>query len=177
MHAVCSAIPLIEPRGSLPGVCQSSASSGSRQGFFVPYRCGEQVGGILEQSQAEIELFVRDPHSHFIDLIPFVIDTATDVTIIPRTQVGDAFQSRNAVPPYLVPVVGLTGRTVFGRAYSASLSIAPPSSDFESLSFGSLTVVVVDETSWGYNYGMLGLDALRRVVMVSDADHVSFWSM
>jgi len=132
----------------------------------------------LEQWEATINLLVTDLSlsSTFSGFIPFVIDTATDVTIIPRKLVPpNAFPVREAVKPYFVPVEGLTGRTVVGRTFSASLAIVPPAAKYGGLGFNILTIVVVD--SWEGKYAMLGLDAIRRVVMVSDHDHVSFWPL
>ena len=41
------------------------------------------------------------------------------------------------------------------------------------LSFGDLEPIVVDR--WESDYGYLGLDALRKVVLVCDDHHASLW--
>lgn len=152
------------------GVCQSGCPSNDKDGWFVPYR---RVPGFADGYEAVINLYVHDLSSTLICVAPFVIDTATDVTIIPRRlMIGpDAFQTAKALGPYRVK--GLTGKVVVGQRFRASMFIPLRQRDETPLSFGVLKPVVVDE--WEGDYGTLGLDALRRVVMVSDKDHVSLW--
>jgi hypothetical protein len=178
MHGPILAKEIRASWGKFPGVCQQSGPARMNHGFFVLYRRVRRIGGALEQYEAVIELFVQDlsAGSTFANYIPFVIDTGTDVTIIPRKLVPEeAFPVDKAVKPYGVPVEGLTGWRVFGRTFSASLAIVSPELTFAGLGFGKLTVVVVD--SWEGDFAMLGLDALRRVVIVSDHEHVSFWPL
>jgi len=150
----------------------------SAYGFHVPYRSVGLIEGALEQCEAVISLMVIDltPGSTFCDFIPFVIDTGTDVTIIPRNLVPrSAFPVQGANTSYEVPVTGLTGRTLWARIYSASLAIVPPTTKFGGLGFNVLTIVVVD--TWEGECAVLGLDALRQVVVVSDPKHITFWPL
>jgi hypothetical protein len=106
--------------------------------------------------------------------LPFVVDTGTDATIVPRKLLPDGlFPRSKAVSGTWIPVVGLAGGWIAGLPFAASLAISPQAPGANGLSFGRLTVVVVD--SWDQNYGMLGMDALRNVVTVFDRDHVCFW--
>jgi hypothetical protein len=111
-------------------------------------------------------------------VMPLVVDSGTDVTIIPRKLLPPAtFPRERAVWPFYVPVTGLTGRTTMGLTFSATLAIVPREAGFGALSIGLLNVVVVDDDAWLGEFGMLGLDALRRVVVISDPKHISFWPL
>jgi hypothetical protein len=160
--------------GNYPGICQLQGACKSAFGYFVPYRKGRRINGALQQFEARIRLHVVDLSSSYSGFIPFVIDSGTDVTIIPRKLVpSNAFAIGKQYLSLPVPVSGLTGRTVWGRAYRAGLTIFPTKADHAGLRFETLTLLVVED--WESNYAMLGLDALRQVVMVSDGDYVSFW--
>ncbi|MCH8960652.1 MAG: hypothetical protein IH820_04845 [Bacteroidetes bacterium] len=143
----------------------------------MPYRRVRKVGDTLEQCEAVVKLLVHDrsPTSTFTGFLPFLVDTGSDVTLIPRTLVpSDAFPVEEALEPYEIPVEGLMGGSASGRIFSASLVIVPPAARYRGLSFKN-SIVVVD--SWRSKYAILGLDAIRQVVMVSDDQHVSFWPL
>ena len=176
MNSPGPASEIVPSCGRLPGVCQSSNPLRSDYGYHVEYQHLGRIGGTLEQWEVVIDLFVRDSHSSFVDLLPFVVDMGTSLTIIPRSLVAhNAFPLRKAIVPYAVPVLGVTGTIVFGHTFSATVAIAPPSTRYTPLRFGNLTIVVVDPCAWEEEFGVLGLDALHRVVMVTDREHVTFW--
>jgi hypothetical protein len=166
-----------EPKGGLPGVCKFKSSDVTTFGFFVPYLHVGDIANVLEQWEALIRLFVRDTSksSSQIIYVPFLIDTGTDVTIIPRNLIpNNDFLRINAVKPYKVPVTGLTGKTVFGDTFNAHLSIVPfEKKGKHSLDLGEITIVIVN--SWEDDKAVLGLDAIRRVLMISDSNNVYFW--
>lgn len=172
MYAPSPAIQVWPASRHFAGVCQCVGSFNPSNGLFVPYR---RVPGYSDAYEAVINLFVIDLSSPFADYLPFVIDTATDVTIIPRKLLSrsNTFPPSRAIGPYSVK--GLTGKTVIGLRFRAAVAIAPRRPGPTPLGFGKLKPIVVDD--WKENYGMLGLDALRRVVMVSDSDHVCFWPL
>jgi len=176
MHGPVLAKEIRRCRGRFPGVCQSSGSIETGYSFFVRYRRVGQISGPLEQWEAVINMLVADPSTSSMFFIPFVIDTGTDVTIIPRNLVPKAaFPTDKAVRPYTLTIIGFPDWIVFGRPFSANLAIVPPAAKYEGLGFKGITITVVD--SWEGKYALLGLDALRQVVMVSDSDHVSFWPL
>lgn len=166
----------IHPPGShyCAGVCQATDHSTPYHGWLVPYR---SVPNYIDAYEAVIDLLVVDLSSGpvFVAILPFLIDTGTDITIIPRR----LLKSANAFPPRKMleeySVEGLTGRVVVGHRFRAAMAVASLRSEPPPLSFGVLKPVVVEEKDWPWDYGTLGLDALRRVVMISDADHVCFW--
>ena len=172
MHAPTRATQVIRPsrRDFYAGVCVSGCPFNGGDGWFVPYR---RVREFSDAYDAVITLYVQDFSSTFLCTVPFVIDTGADVTIIPRRLMSrpDAFQTAKAIGPYQVK--GLTGKVVIGRRFRASIFIPRLERDVTPLRFGVLKPVVVDD--WEGDYGTLGLDALRRVVMVSDREHVSLW--
>jgi hypothetical protein len=65
-------------------------------------------------------------------------------------------------------ICGLTGGDATGASFQAVLSI-PYACGFKPFDFGKMEIVVVD--NWK-GHGMLGLNALRRVLMLSDQQHV-----
>lgn len=172
MHAPTRATQVIRParRNFYAGVCRSECPFNTGDGWFVPYR---RVRDFPDGYEAVISLYVKDFSSSFLCAVPFVIDTATDVTIIPRRLMSrpDAFQIGKALGPYQVK--GLTGKAVVGHRFRASMFIQPRQRGVTPLSFGVLKPIVVDD--WEGDYGALGLDALRLVVMVSDRENVSLW--
>ena len=155
------------------GICRSSCSFKQSNGWFVPYR---QVPNSDESYDAVISLYVKDLTSPFFDTLPFVIDTGTDITIIPRKGrilESGAFPLGEALGESQVR--GLTGRTIVGRRFRAAFSIVSRQTGIDPLIFSELNPIIVDY--WEDDYGMLGLDALRQVVMVSDREHISLWPM
>ena len=172
LHAPNRATRVIRPAREdfYAGFCRSGCPYNDEGGWFVPYR---RVREYTDAYEAVINLCVIDLSSTFICGVPFVIDTGTDVTIVPRRLVSrpHAFQVKNSLGPYKLQ--GLTGGGVVGLRFNAAMFLPLPQRDLPSLSFGRLKPVVVDH--WKDDYGMLGLDALRRVVMVSDREHVSLW--
>lgn len=178
MHGAVAAVQVRPAAGQTPGVCQVASSSDGDYGFFVPYRKGRSIGGLLEQWDATIDLLVLDLSRELTVPVslPFVIDCAADVTIIPRKLLPRAvFPMERSVWPFWVPVTGLAGGERIGLSFDASIAIVAPEGRFGALSFGLLTVVVVND--WPEEHGTLGLDALRRVLTVSDSEHVSFWRL
>lgn len=165
---------LIKPasrRDFYAGVCRSGCQANAGLGWFVPYR---RVRGYFKAYEAIINLHVQDLQSTFVAILPFVIDTGTDVTIIPRRLLSpSAFPRSKSLGPY--DVTGLTGKTVVGLRFRAAVSVAQLQRSSDLLGFGKLTPIVVRDKDWEGDYGMLGLDALRKVVMVSDGDCVSLW--
>ena len=158
-------------QNGIAGICQSRVTSYPKYyGWFVPY---QEMPEDSECSQAVIILFVQDLLS-YADHLPFIIDTGSDVTIIPRKLLEPrAFPKREAIAER--GVIGVTGKVVTGLRFKAAIAISKLPSGPSSFSFPPLQPVIVD--NWESDCGVLGLDALRKVVMVSDQNYVSFWPL
>jgi hypothetical protein len=162
-----------DERKDLPGLCQSDCLSNKYMGFFVPYK-GQSKHS--DQWEARIQVLVHDLSSTFLDFLPFVIDTGTDVTIIPRKILNCdyAFQGGHTLGQY--EVAGVTGSPVVGLRFRVAMAITPRRKGDAPLSFREVSAIVVEDPKWVGDYALLGLDALRQVVMVCDHDHISLWS-
>ena len=123
-----------------------------------------------------MELWVEDlsEGSKFSKPLCFVIDTGSQVTIVPRTLVPEnAFPRHLALRPGTIIVRGAGGEHFPGLLFRASMSVPSPTPKYEVLSFQEMKIVVVD--AWHDKYALLGLDAIRRVVLTADSDHVCLW--
>lgn len=170
MHAPNRATQVTAPtrHDFYAGVCHSGCPFNSTNGWFVPYR---RAGNSHDCYEAVINLYVLDLSSTFMCVMPFLIDTGSDATIIPRHLLkAGAFEKKSVGPS---KVEGISGKRIFGQRFRAAMYIPLLQRGPEPLSFGKLEVMVVEQGAM--NYGVLGLNALRRVLMVSDRDHVSFW--
>jgi hypothetical protein len=169
MHAPNHATQVTAParHDFYAGVCQSGCPFNGANGWFVPYR---RVRDFHDAYEAVINLHVLDLSSTFMCVMPFLIDTGSDATIIPRHFLRPgAFEKKSAGPS---DVKGISGNRIFGKRFRAAMHIPLLRHGPEPLSFGELEVMVVEQRM---DYGVLGLNALRRVLMVSDREHVSFW--
>ena len=175
MHAAVGAQAIVDARGAKPGLSELRALCNPGYGFFVKYRRRGKVRRTLERWEAVIELLVQDLCSQvaYSRRVIFLVDTGSDVTIIPRTLLpAKAFPPDKAQA--WVPICGLTGRTITGWLFAeALLSMIPPSSSAPGLSF-KVPVLVADQ--WYGDHAVLGLDVLRRLIVVSDQEHLCFWS-
>jgi hypothetical protein len=148
-----------------PKFCQWPLAAASHA-WRVPYR---RVKGYHKAFDAVISLEIRECGGRcaYPQTVSFVIDTGTDVTIVPRKSLD-----KNAFAPTFRTVnrevAGLTGGRATGPSFQAVLSI-PSGCGFKPFDFGKVEIVVVD--NW-MGHGMLGLNALRRVLMLSDQRHV-----
>jgi hypothetical protein len=121
-------------------------------------------------------LFVVDPSgSGYSAFLPFVIDTGTSLTIIPRDLLRHPKAFR-AGPRDLCQVNGVNGDPIFGRKFPVALSLSPNRSECPPLIFRDIEVFIPDAANaCRIQTGLLGLDALRQVVTVFEASHVTFW--
>jgi hypothetical protein len=104
--------------------------------------------------------------------MPFVIDTASDATVIPRRHLPrGAFPPENAIGD-AIDIIGVVGASINGRRYRATLSLSAPNGP-PPLVFKGLEVLIVDR--WNGDCATLGLDALRQIVFVSDGQHICLW--
>ncbi len=169
MHAPNPATQVTAParRGFYAGVCQSGCQFNSINGWFIPYH---RVRASRDAYEAVINLYLLDLSSPFMCVMPFLIDTASEATIIPRHFLRPGAFENSAVGPSAVE--GIAGNRIFGKRFRAALHIPLLQHGPKPLNFGKLDVLVVNQHM---DYGVLGLNALRRVLMVCDRDHVSFW--
>jgi hypothetical protein len=176
MLAPCGAREVVPPQGKRPGVCRARVGGRLIYGFFVRYRRRRHKEALPELCEAVMELWVEDlsEGSKFSGFVPFVIDTGSQVIIVPRTLVPEkAFPRDRALKPGNVIVRGAGGEEFPGLLFRASPSVPSPAPKYGALSFQEMKIVVVD--AWHDEYALLGLDALRRVVLTSDSDHVCLW--
>ncbi len=138
------------------------------QAWGVPYR---KVKGFWHACEAVISLEVLELGCGCTcpEIVSFVVDTGTDVTIVPGAACKSSFRGE---PLDRRSVTGLTGGCLLGRVYRAALSIPWRGGGLAPFSFGEMKIAVV--ASWPHRHGMLGLDALRRVVMLSNHEHLCF---
>jgi hypothetical protein len=176
MHAPTFAKELVAAgKNGVAGVCQSDCIAKQAFGYFVPF---SHVLESPDRCEAVVNLLVHDLSSTFLHFLPFVIDTGTDVTIIPRRLLRQpegewAFQLGKTLSQY--EVMGLTGRVVIGLRFRSTIALIGHQPGSAPLCLGELQPIVVADEDWDGDYGMLGLDALRQVIMVSDRDHISLW--
>lgn len=164
-------------RDGLVGVCQYSEDSNPNHGWFVRYR---RIPRYSNAYEAVMSFIVVEDSSGGVAqqyLLKFLIDTGSPYTIIPRQLLqpdpswGEPFLPSRALGPFTVGGIG--GGSTRGYRFHARISLYWPRRDPRPFSFDKLEVIVVD--SWKDNYGILGLDALRQVVIVSDSNHLCLW--
>lgn len=181
MHGPVPARLTSYPQGCKPGLSTVAAPCASGHGFCVKYR---RVGQVKYQSvrgtrqaienwEAVVELLVQDISSDvaYCRWVTFLLDTGSDMTIVPRTFVHDnAFPFEKRVG--LVPLLGLTGRVVTAGVFEACLSLVSPRRGTPGLTF-RMPILVPEE--WYGKHAVLGLDVLRQIHIVSDREFVSLW--
>jgi len=128
----------------------------------------EQVVGY----RAMITLLLQDPGSTYANTVPFLVDTGAEFTIVPRGLLRErAFPRDKSTPRY--EVTGLGG-AVIGEGFPARLAILADQPRQPPFDFGTIQIVVADGLR--RSSGVLGLDALRKLIVVCDEDHISFWA-
>jgi len=97
------------------------------------------------------------------------------VTIAPDFFFRSCFQSREKVARLMKVETLAVGNPVFGRCYKAVLNIPRYGNTSAPFSFAPIDIAIVPKETWGHAHGVLGLDALRRVMMLSDGRSIFFW--
>lgn len=129
---ILSARIVSKPDGNFPGVCELQKSGEVRYGYFVPYQRLQMMQGL-----AVIDLLVHDLSraSTFLGFIPFVIDTGSTGTVIPRKLLpSNAFPIRESTNRRRV-VIDAQGRKSFAHSFMANLTIASSSNMLVSRMF------------------------------------------
>jgi len=108
--------------------------------------------------------------------LPFVIDTGSPFTMIPRglLQQEDAFRGDTFDVHTFRDV---SGHVIVGRRFKATLSLNPYQPTCRPLMFTDLKVFVTDpvpETNRPLRTGLLGLDALRQLFTTFEPLQVFF---
>jgi len=169
MHCPAGA-EIVRPsnRPFLAGICKGLASPAGGFGWFVG--CHEQT---TSRYAFIVYIIVKEVNSSFVGVLPCLIDTGSQVTIIPRKliKLQGSFEKSRATGS--AEILGVGGSPLFGYRFPALLAIYSEEDSPRPLSFGTQMLVVVD--SWFGDYGVLGLDVLRKVLLVSDANHICFW--
>ncbi|KKM90962.1 hypothetical protein LCGC14_1233350 [marine sediment metagenome] len=168
--------------GRKPGTCRIERRG---PGLFITHGAGPTLVD-EHSSHLAVELLVLTEHglTHVPDIVPFIIDTGTPRTLIPK----------HLIPALVsLPVVG--GKQDFVESFgtehdipirwiAASLTLQSPDCrevrnrarrkkpEVQSIVFGKMPVGIVD---CPFPVALLGLDALRHLKMVLDDDHVTLW--
>ena len=155
-----------------PGLCKIETGVGEEYGWYVYYTLNKWR---YEGWDIYIKLLVEEKadNTSNIEEIKFLVDTGSPRTIIPRrliTRVG-AFQYEKSEGAW--EIEGISGRIIIGLQYSVFISIPSQKKNYPSLSFDKIKVLVSDDIN--LHYGILGLDAIRRIVIISDNEYVTFW--
>ena len=141
-----------------------------------------ELRGYSTTHEAFVTLLVTDLADglHFTQQMPFRIDTGTPVSIVPRQRLQGGFRPplsgwspTDIDAPRQYAIGGVGGGWLRGHRYRAALALQSLNGG-EPLVFGTISLFVTDE-GHTLEYGLLGLDALRKVIMVSDHEHISFW--
>jgi hypothetical protein len=104
--------------------------------------------------------------------VPFIIDTGATVTIVSQSAFETCFRGK---PIREGPVMAASGRELWARFFRAFVFSPIRRPGLPPLNFGELKIAVVDSQSWNLRCGVLGLDALRRVRMLSNEDNLFFF--
>lgn len=177
MHGPTPANQVWDSQGSSPGSCRTSNTTKRTQGWFVSYRKAQSQDNDEENWEAVVNLLLHDPESSFLKLLPFIIDTGSHATLVPRYLLTrNAFRCELAIRQRHVPVRGITGHVLFGHKFDAQLSIPPPSLGAAGFAFPTKVRIVIVER-WEVDYAILGLNALRQIIMVSDPSHICLWPL
>jgi hypothetical protein len=157
-----------------PGNC------GALNGWTVPYQQRAHAPGVPSDAHREttyravVDITVTYPSKTGVltKPLPFVIDTGTPLTVIPRSLLGgSAFESEPGAVHDTVQ--DASGHHILGRRFWVKLSIRPQHATCNPLEFDRVNVFVPD-TDVRLNLGLLGLDALRTVITVFDESRVIF---
>lgn len=177
MYSPAAAFATMQPNGLEPGICgPRDSAEDPREGYFVKYR-RQPPRSFLQLLPAAVEvLVVALSGARRLALnIPFLVDSRTGMTVIPRGLVpvstfmpAEATQARHFRVPAFDP-------PTFGRKFLASISIRRHGSSVPPISIDNLPVIVAE--TYQQDYGILGLDALSRMRVVFDSEHVAFWPL
>ena len=164
-----------QPDGISPGVCTRGGESQGCYGFFVKYQSVRTIGCFSDLRQALLSVFVTELSGRrvFAGDVPFLIDSGAPTTIIPRRLVTpNAFPLSRTSRLWHV-LIKAAGGSFCGHCFRASLALRVNTPGIQPLLIGGLNVLVPDV--WANDYGILGLDALRRLRVVFEAEQVVFW--
>ena len=161
------------------GECQPG-SCGALNGWTVRYQMRTHTAGSPSDVYHEttyrvvVDLLVTDLSRTvaFAQFLPFVIDTGSPFTVIPRALLSSsAFQSQPGAVHYTIQ--DASGHPIVGRRFWVELSIRPQDPTCNPLKFDRVNVFVPD-ADVRLDWGLLGLDALRQVITVFDQSGVIF---
>ena len=128
MHGPINATKINENPGHLPGLCQSECEICKKDGFFIPYfmiKRHKIEKSTLIDCQVKIILSVKENTSlrGEYQSIPFIIDTGSPLTVIPRKLVKKDFPKEKALggkPFYMFTVAG---EKVTGQFFKSLIAI------------------------------------------------------
>ena len=108
--------------------------------------------------------------------LPFVIDTGSPITMIPRGLLRDRSVFRRR-PFDVFKVRDVSGDVIAGQRFLTALSLNPTMhSECGALAFEPIQVFVpdLDPDPGGRQLGLLGLDALRQKITIFEPSRVVF---
>jgi hypothetical protein len=141
------------------------------------WRAAYESYGLREvRYRAIVWLFVAEVDGGtYSGYAPFLVDTGTPITVIPRPLVGDNAFKGGTNDVHSVSRIG--GDVLAGRRCRAALALIPPRPQCRPLQFANLNVIVCDApaSTWALrDFGLLGLDALRQIVVTFDRWGIRF---
>ncbi len=147
--------------------CRSGGCGGSR-GWAKAYSFSNG------SCQALVCLYLIDVSNvaRYSTYLPFLVDTGTPITIVPRPILQDSSAFQGHQSHGIREITGLGGRLQRGSRFRAALSISPSDDDCEPFALPGTEILVLDESE--LKHGLLGLDMLHRMVSVFDPRGVSF---
>lgn len=184
--------------GWQPGSCEVHGAHPS-SGLFVRWARALFPGDLVPDAaitQAALTIALRS--KTFAQDVLFIVDTGADHTVIPAHLLGRR-GPRQADSPARRPILINTpgGQSLLGWRFDGSVCLEPPPpkkgqpkkgqpkkdqpkkvqpKKVQPIIFTDLIVRVVYDGVDKWQYGMLGLDALRQIVTVCDDQSVSFWA-
>lgn len=153
---------------TIPGICESI--NPGHLGWFVPVRERNGARDVI------IRLWVHDPKSSFTGFVPFLIDTGSQMTVLPRAALrGPSSSAAFRVPRRrrMLTVQTPGGPVALGESFTASLMLMP-SGGVPECNLGEVPVTIAE--SWPEDFpAILGMDVLRKLIVIADANHVTLW--
>jgi hypothetical protein len=142
---------------------------GSRYGMFLTYGTGAAQGLAIN---AEMLVTVDMGGINVCRPIPFLVDTGAEATTIPMDlmpEVEDVLRYSNRARV----IRDVSGNLHFTGVVQATVVLTSPDPKVRNVVFRPEVGFAKDID---FEFGVLGLDALRNIIIVLDYEHMSLWT-